>query len=185
MAGPNDGTRVVAANLAELRRDREWTLDDLAARMDAVGYPMARSTINKIENNIRDGRQVERRKVTIDDVLALARAFDVPPERLLLGEGDELIRLIDRWAAATNEANSKSFRALNAEVDLQAAQAALAAAEAEVAEARARADELAELVRARVAGPTVSLDEVEHQIEIRYSPQHAEALRAIVREATS
>lgn len=68
--------RRVAANVAALRADRGMTLAELSALMEKVGRPILPSGLSKIEQGTR--------RVDTDDLLALALALDVTPNRLLL-----------------------------------------------------------------------------------------------------
>lgn len=77
----------------------------MAARLKEIGHPIAQSSISKIENN--------KRTVDVDDLMALAVALGVTPNRLLLGdrvEGErfELTPAVsangrDAWAWANGE----------------------------------------------------------------------------------
>lgn len=66
----------VASNVRSLREDRHLTLDELSARLDQLGRPIQRSGLSKIEAGDR--------RVDADDLMALAVALDVTPNRLLL-----------------------------------------------------------------------------------------------------
>lgn len=73
----------VAANIRQLRRDRALDLSDLSARLTRLGHPMGLNTLSKIERG--------RRRVDVDDLVALALALDVTPNRLLLtGVADDV-----------------------------------------------------------------------------------------------
>lgn len=68
----------VARRIAEVRRDRGWTAADLGDRCAAAGFPaLNRSVIANIET----GR---RNYVSVDELIALAYVFDVPPISLLV-----------------------------------------------------------------------------------------------------
>lgn len=69
------GTRV-AANVEELRKLRQLTQQEVAARMGELGRPLSVSAISKIEKG--------QRRVDPDDLVALAVALNVSPMRLLL-----------------------------------------------------------------------------------------------------
>jgi len=67
----------VARNVAELRAERGLSVRQLAARLgEVVGYSLAPSAVSKIENG--------ERRVDADDLVALAVALGVTPNRLLL-----------------------------------------------------------------------------------------------------
>ena len=67
---------IVARNVGELRGRRQFSVRDLSRRLEELGTPMLASAISKIENG--------QRKVTVDELVALARALNVSPVRLLL-----------------------------------------------------------------------------------------------------
>lgn len=69
-------SEVVGAELRRVRTRKEWTQDDLAARVTELGVTMNRATVAKIETGARN--------VSVDDVFLLACALDVSPLRLLL-----------------------------------------------------------------------------------------------------
>lgn len=64
---------------------RAWSQQDLANRLEELKYPMARSTITKIEGG---GKRAENASVT--DVLALAAALGVAPVHLLVPLEDDV-----------------------------------------------------------------------------------------------
>lgn len=67
----------VAANIKELRNMRgRMSLAELSARLHSLGHPLRTTQIHKIERG--------ERKVDVDDLVALALALDVSPNRLLL-----------------------------------------------------------------------------------------------------
>lgn len=72
--GPT-GSRV-AENVAALRKDRGLTLGELSGFMKRLGRPILPSGLSKIEQGWR--------RVDADDLVALAVALDVTPNRLLL-----------------------------------------------------------------------------------------------------
>jgi transcriptional regulator with XRE-family HTH domain len=79
--------RRLAANVRELRRQRELDLSDLSTRLTELGHPMGLNTLSKIERGAR--------RVDVDDLVALAMALQVNPNRLLLTEtaNDETIAM--------------------------------------------------------------------------------------------
>ncbi len=66
----------VAANLREVRKARGLDLADVSARMARLGRPLSISGLSKVERG--------QRGVDVDDLVALALALDVTPNRLLL-----------------------------------------------------------------------------------------------------
>lgn len=65
----------LANAVAELRYQRAWDQRTLAARITDCGRPMTASVLGKIEGGTR--------RVDVDDLVAIAAAFDVRPSRLL------------------------------------------------------------------------------------------------------
>jgi len=72
-------TRAVGENLAYWRKERGLSLAELSARLDDVGVPMNLNGLHKIERG--------NRGVDIDELVAIARALDVPPLHLLFPIG--------------------------------------------------------------------------------------------------
>lgn len=69
----------VAENLAGLRKQSRLTLDELAGYLEELGRRMPPDSIRNAEPGA-----ARRRRVDVDDLVALARALDVTPNRLLL-----------------------------------------------------------------------------------------------------
>ncbi|GGT48998.1 hypothetical protein GCM10010256_01490 [Streptomyces coeruleorubidus] len=80
----------VAINVKRLRRQ---TTEELAETVSALGVPMSASTITKIER--------QKRRVTVDELVALAAALDVSPVTLMLPAADsgQGVRLAPRLLA--------------------------------------------------------------------------------------
>jgi transcriptional regulator with XRE-family HTH domain len=101
MANAEDGagpaTDRVAANVRAVRRDRGLDLADLSTRLEKLGQPLGVNALSKIE--------LRKRRVDVDDLLALALALDVTPNRLLLteGAGAEDVALTKEYAARTGQ----------------------------------------------------------------------------------
>jgi transcriptional regulator with XRE-family HTH domain len=78
---------VLGENVRRLRRDREWSQADLAARLTELGYPMTQAMIAKIES-VRTDRATNdvraARSVSVDELVALAYALDTSPTNLLV-----------------------------------------------------------------------------------------------------
>ena len=92
---PKRASDLVAERLKEARQRRSWTAEDLAARCAEIGAPeITRSVIANIETGRRDERGRRRRAVTVEELLSLAYALEVPPVLLLspLG-GDETLEV--------------------------------------------------------------------------------------------
>lgn len=66
----------VADSIARIRRDKGLEQGDLADRVTEAGRPMSASILSKIEGG--------RRRLDVDDLVALAAALDVNPSLLLL-----------------------------------------------------------------------------------------------------
>lgn len=69
----------VAAAVATHRQARGWDQAHLAQLVTAAGRPMSTSVLGKVESGSR--------RVDVDDLVALADAFAVPPAQLLPGDG--------------------------------------------------------------------------------------------------
>lgn len=92
--------------MSELRKERRVSLRSLSERLERLGHPLLASGLSKIEMGTR--------RADVDDLMALAVALDVAPNRLLLTEsaGDEKIGLTPDaeasertvWRWATGEA---------------------------------------------------------------------------------
>src|SRR5271156_1850620 len=68
----------VGAAIKARRNALELTAVDLAERTKALGYPVNRVAISKIEGNLRAG------KLDVAELLVLAVALAIPPALLLL-----------------------------------------------------------------------------------------------------
>jgi transcriptional regulator with XRE-family HTH domain len=87
----------LARRVAYERERREWSTEGLARRMTDVGCPIHQSAIWKIENG------KPPRRITVDELVAFSRVFDVSIEELLLPvdaarskRAMELVELIER-----------------------------------------------------------------------------------------
>src|SRR4051794_23808402 len=104
METDSPGTRV-AHNVRALRDARGMSVRDLSARMAEIGQPLLPSGITKIEQG--------QRRVDADDLMALAVALGVTPNRLLLTDeiADDTVHLtpavvvsqVAAWWWATGE----------------------------------------------------------------------------------
>ena len=68
----------LARRIAYERATRGWTLDGLAKRVTDAGCPINQSAIYKIES------ATPRRRITVDEMVALSAVFEVPVADLLL-----------------------------------------------------------------------------------------------------
>jgi transcriptional regulator with XRE-family HTH domain len=75
----------VAERIRRIRQRRGWTAEALAARCAEVGAPeITRSVIANIETGRPDKGGRRRREVTVDELLILAYALQVPPVLLIV-----------------------------------------------------------------------------------------------------
>jgi transcriptional regulator with XRE-family HTH domain len=108
-ATPSDHT---ASRIREVRRRRNMTVRDLAARCAELGVPRVTGpVIENIENGRRDDAGRRRRNVTVDELMVIALALNVPPLYLVIPPGDpdalyritpaeaETRRYVAAWAA--------------------------------------------------------------------------------------
>lgn len=72
--------QVVRHNLPRYRKLRRMTLAELSARLDALARPMSVPTLSAVENG--------KRRIDVDDLVALALALDVIPTALLMPPAD-------------------------------------------------------------------------------------------------
>src|SRR5664280_464440 len=91
----------VAHNVKALREARGLTQTDVSDRMRAIGRPLLPTGVLKVEQGAR--------RVDVDDLVALALVFDVPPDELL-GPSDKRdrsalhgVERIERAAAALQD----------------------------------------------------------------------------------
>ena len=89
MPRPNRGRRIgaeddLARRIVYERALRGWSYQTLADAMAEVGCPISPSALFRIEHGKPDGDQRTRRKVTVDELVALSRVFDTPVADLLL-----------------------------------------------------------------------------------------------------
>ncbi|MEW1685073.1 helix-turn-helix transcriptional regulator [Streptomyces sp. NPDC093594] len=68
-------TKQVARTVRDLRERRSWTTDDLSRRLTDAGYSLAQSGVARLESG--------GRRITVDDLEALAAVFGVHPTALL------------------------------------------------------------------------------------------------------
>ena len=68
-------TKQAARTVRDLRERRRWTTDDLSRRLTEAGYPLAQSGVARLESG--------GRRITVDDLEALAAVFGVHPAALL------------------------------------------------------------------------------------------------------
>lgn len=73
--------KIVAANVARLREAYGLSYQSLSTELKHLGHPIPPLGLRRIE--------ARARKVTVDDLLALANALGVSPARLLLGKSTD------------------------------------------------------------------------------------------------
>jgi len=73
-------SQAVAINITGLRRARRWTLRQLSDRCADSGKRVAISRLSRIETSRDGSRTLE---VSVDDLVALAAAFEVSTDHLL------------------------------------------------------------------------------------------------------
>jgi transcriptional regulator with XRE-family HTH domain len=103
---PGPTAQRIRANLNQLRDQRRISLRALSKRLDRLGHPLLASGLSKIEMGTR--------RADVDDLVAIAIALDVAPNRLLLvgTAGEEKLELAPEaqaserivWLWATGEA---------------------------------------------------------------------------------
>ncbi|MDG4770673.1 helix-turn-helix transcriptional regulator [Solwaraspora sp. WMMD792] len=89
---------LVARNIADIREERRYTVRSLSGALDDLGHKIAPSGVSKIEN--------QSRSVDVDDLVALALALKVNPNRLLLPGDDD-----QEAIALTPKVQPKAFQA--------------------------------------------------------------------------
>jgi len=83
--------RIVAENIRRLRQANGYTTARLAEKAREHGAHMAPTTITKIEKCTR--------RLTVDELTAIAEALGEPPSRLLLPYNDNPVGTIAEYAA--------------------------------------------------------------------------------------
>jgi transcriptional regulator with XRE-family HTH domain len=66
----------VVDNVKRLRTERRWSLAELSEEMSRAGKPILSSGLHRLEQG--------KRRIDVDDLVALAAAFDVSPITLLM-----------------------------------------------------------------------------------------------------
>jgi transcriptional regulator with XRE-family HTH domain len=111
----------LARRVALEREQRGWTYEGLAKRMTDAGCPINQSALYKIEKGTKgkDGQPGPARRITVDELVALAQVFDTTPEDLLLppdlkaaGVGLELWQEVERSTRALHDTTSAYYRAI-------------------------------------------------------------------------
>lgn len=106
----------VAENVKRIRTERRIKQTELAEALERLGRPIGRVGLQRLERG--------ERKVDLDDLVALSRAFDIPPVALIFPIGRaEVTELapgeyVDVWAACrwfTGKAPLEAGRDLSAE----------------------------------------------------------------------
>jgi transcriptional regulator with XRE-family HTH domain len=76
--------QVLARRVKEAREQRGWSQAELAKQVEALGYPLQRPVINRIEQG-----RTRAANASIEDLFALAAALGVAPVYLLVPLDDE------------------------------------------------------------------------------------------------
>jgi transcriptional regulator with XRE-family HTH domain len=111
---------ILGERVKQLRTERQWTAKHLADVCAANGAPeLTAPVIANIETGRRDQDGRRRRQVTIDEVLVLAFALDVPPVYLFVPlDGDDVLEVtpeirMDPAAAVTWATGASAFATLD------------------------------------------------------------------------
>lgn len=72
----------VVENMKRLRAGLRWSLAELSEEMSRVGRPILPSGLHRIEQG--------KRRIDVDDLVALAAALRVPPLALLQGQSESV-----------------------------------------------------------------------------------------------
>ncbi|MEV0616170.1 helix-turn-helix transcriptional regulator [Nonomuraea sp. NPDC050404] len=104
MPAPQQGPigKRIARNVAELRAARGLSLREMSERMGKLGRPTLSTGIMKIEDGTR--------RVDVDDLVALALALDVTPNRLLLPPEAGTDKGVDLTPAVTAPTEDAAWR---------------------------------------------------------------------------
>ncbi len=126
----------IARAVRELREDRGWSQEQLAAEMASLGFRWSRMTVTEVE-----GRR--QRSVSIEELLGLAHVFDVGLRRLLRANfrhqtrARNAISVTSEWTIGRGDVDSlidtgqrSEVKALNRRLDLLLHEAAVLDAEA-------------------------------------------------------
>ncbi len=110
----------LARRIARERERRGWSYEGLARRMTVAGCPINQSAIYKIEKGTRDreGRPGPARRITVQELLAFSKVFEIDIAALLLppevAESQELSELLIAWNEARHAAGEAKLRELEA-----------------------------------------------------------------------
>lgn len=115
MPRPNKGRTIgreeyLAQRVQTLREDRGYTYEGLAKRMRDMGCQIQASAIFKIE------KSEPRRRITVDELYAFARVFDVPVDELMELPGERPVREAETALQAVQR-DWQAIRNLQAEID--------------------------------------------------------------------
>jgi len=94
--------QVFASRVQEARKRRDWTQQQLAAEVQALGYPMSRVTVTKIEKGTERAENA-----SVSEVLAIAAALGVPLVHLLTPRDDsQVLAIAPELAVSATEARA-------------------------------------------------------------------------------
>jgi transcriptional regulator with XRE-family HTH domain len=114
----------VAARVALERETRGWSYEGLAKRMTDVGCPIQASAIYKIE------KATPRRRITVDELVAFAKVFDLSVEELMVDPAQAMSRqiaqLLERFHALRRSYQANQAMAAKQAAEMQAVRQQLA-----------------------------------------------------------
>ena len=94
----------LARRIAYEREQRGWSYAGLASRMTRVGCAIDQSALYKIENG------TPRRRISVDELVALSRVFDVPMKDLIVPPeivtDRQALRLLEDYHKARDAADA-------------------------------------------------------------------------------
>jgi transcriptional regulator with XRE-family HTH domain len=92
------GAADVGLRVGRLREERGWTYRDLEEATERTGHRVSASVLYRIERGAQDDRP---QRVSVDDLVALCRAFDLTPDQMLTSaealdfrEGERLLAVL-------------------------------------------------------------------------------------------
>lgn len=109
-------TRLVGANIREIRRSQGITLEDLVGRLAEQGYPITLSALSRLERG--------ERRIDVDHLVAIAGALGVSIEDDLLHDPNRVnladwLYLASEWGAAVFAVNAAHERLEAVQAELE------------------------------------------------------------------
>lgn len=97
---PELNREYVGANVRELREGLDLDLVDLSAQLETLGVRLGKNALSKLETGGRN--------ITTDELVALAVALGVTPNRILLGDAEDIsqqqVCIAHKWTLTLLEA---------------------------------------------------------------------------------